>query len=260
MKMRRIKIPLMFNPALQRLHTIGLFIGILLLSSGCASMNGDNNDPLESYNRAVYQFNRDFDRVYTKPIAKAYKKVMPAPISRGITNFFSNIYDVTVLVNDILQLKFGQAAQDSMRIFFNSTVGLAGFIDVATYMELPRHNEDFGQTLGYWGVPPGPYFVLPFLGPSTIRDSAGLAVDFSYFNPLFNLDVATRNSLLVVDYIDIRANLLSAERLLKAAALDPYVFTREAYLQRRRNLVYDGNPPQTDMENEDSDVPDKPPD
>lgn len=239
---------------------MAIFLAITLLSSGCASMNGDPRDPLENYNRAVFQFNQDFDRVYTKPIAKAYRKVVPAPVNRGITNFFSNLYDVTVLANDILQFKFGQAAQDSMRIFFNSTVGLAGFIDVATYMELPRHNEDFGQTLGYWGVPAGPYFMLPFLGPSTIRDSMGLAVNYTYFSPLFTLNASTRNSLLVLDFIDIRASLLGADRILNAAALDPYVFTRDAYLQRRQYLIYDGNPPENFLEEDNGDEVDKPPD
>jgi phospholipid-binding lipoprotein MlaA len=235
-------------------------LAISLLSSGCASMNGDPRDPLENYNRAVFQFNQDVDRVYTKPIAKAYKKVVPTPINRGITNFFSNLYDVTVLANDILQLKFGQAAQDTMRIFFNSTVGLAGFIDVATYMELPRHNEDFGQTLGYWGVPPGPYFVLPFLGPSSIRDSVGLASDYTFFSPIFTLDASTRNSMVLVNFIDTRAGLLGADRILNAAALDPYVFMRDAYLQRRQNLVYDGNPPENALEDDFADGPDTPPD
>jgi phospholipid-binding lipoprotein MlaA len=115
-------------------------------------------------------------------------------------------------------------------------------------MELPRHREDFGQTLGYWGVPPGPYFVLPFLGPSTIRDSAGIAVDWTFFDPVFNQSVVVRNSLLVVNFIDTRADLLGATRVLQMAALDPYVFTREAYLQRRRYLVYDGNPPPEEFE------------
>ena len=250
----------LFNGTPRNPYAIGIFLAITLLSSGCASMNGDPGDPFENYNRAVFQFNQDFDRVYTKPIAKAYKKVVPAPVSRGITNFFSNLYDVTVLANDILQFKLGQAAQDSMRIFFNTTIGLAGFIDVATYMELPRHNEDFGQTLGYWGVPPGPYFVLPFLGPSTIRDSVGLATDYTYFSPLFKLKAGERNALVVVNFIDTRAGLLGADRILKAAALDPYVFTREAYLQRRLYLIYDGNPPEEKLEDDNADEPEKPPD
>jgi phospholipid-binding lipoprotein MlaA len=243
-----------------KLRLIAPLFATLLLTSGCATMNGDPGDPLENYNRAVFQFNQDFDRVYTKPIAKAYTKVVPAPVNRGISNFFSNLYDVTVLANDILQFKFGQAAQDSMRIFFNSTIGLAGFIDVATYMELPRHNEDFGQTLGYWGVPTGPYFMLPFLGPSTVRDSVGLAIDDTYSSPLFKQPARLRNPLVVVNFIDTRAGLLGADRILKAAALDPYVFTRDAYLQRRRYLVYDGNPPQEPLESDYTDEIDKPPD
>lgn len=227
-----------------------ILLAIALLSSGCASVNGsaDPHDPFEGYNRAIYQFNQDFDTAFGKPISKAYNKVVPAPVNKGITNFFSNLYDFTVLANSLLQLKFGQAAQDSMRIFFNSTFGILGLFDVATYMELPRHREDFGQTLGYWGVPPGPYFVLPFLGPSTIRDSAGIAVDWTFFDPVFNQSVAVRNSLLVVNFIDTRADLLGATRILQMAALDPYVFTREAYLQRRRYLVYDGNPPPEELE------------
>ena len=243
---------------------IMIYVPITFLSSGCASINGttDPRDPFENYNRAVYEFNHDFDRVYTKPIAKAYKKVMPTRVNRGITNFLSNLYDVTVLANDILQFKFGQAAQDTMRIFFNSTIGLAGFIDVATFMELPRHNEDFGQTLGYWGVPNGPYFVLPFLGPSTIRDTVGLATDYSFFNPMFNQAVDVRNSMVILNFIDTRASLLGADRILEAAALDPYVFTRDAYLQRRQNLVYDGNPPEEKLEDDYDNADDigKPPD
>ncbi len=221
------------------------FLIVALMSSGCANMNGSTepHDPFEGYNRAVYQFNQDFDQAFGKPISKAYNKVVPSPINKGITNFFSNLYDFTVLANDLLQLKFAQAAQDSLRILFNTTFGLLGFIDVSTYIELPRHNEDFGQTLGYWGVPPGPYFVLPFLGPSTIRDSTGIAVDWTFFDPIFNQSVALRNSLLVMNFVDSRADLLGASRVLEIAALDPYVFTREAYLQRRQYLVYDGDPP-----------------
>jgi phospholipid-binding lipoprotein MlaA len=232
------------------------FLVIALVSSGCASINGatEPHDPFEGYNRAVYQFNQDFDQAFGKPIAKAYDKVVPAPINKAITNFFSNLYDVTVLANDLLQLKFAQAAQDSLRILFNTTFGILGFIDVGTYIELPRHNEDFGQTLGFWGVPPGPYFVLPFIGPSTIRDTAGIAVDWTYFDPIFNQSVALRNSLLVVNFIDTRADLLGASRVMEIAALDPYVFTREAYLQRRQYLVYDGDPPREKFEDDDEDV------
>ena len=239
----------MLNPILN-LVSRAAFLIVALISSGCASMHGtaDPHDPFEGYNRAVFQFNQDFDQAFGKPISKAYNKVVPAPVNKGITNFFGNLYDFTVLGNDLLQLKFAQAAHDSLRILFNTTFGLLGFIDVATYIELPRHNEDFGQTLGYWGVPTGPYFVLPFIGPSTIRDSAGIAVDWTFFDPIFNQSVALRNSLLVVNFIDTRADLLGASRVLEIAALDPYVFTREAYLQRRQYLVYDGDPPMEKFE------------
>ena len=222
-----------------------------LFASGCASTNGpaDAKDPLESYNRAVYKFNQHFDDAVAKPVAKTYKKITPAWVNTGITNFFSNLGDVVIMVNDLLQFKLLQTASDTARLFFNTTIGVFGFVDVATHLDLPKHNEDFGQTLGYWGVPPGPYFVLPFLGPSTIRDTVGLGTDYTQFDPTFNKTTsATRNSLYVLDYVDTRADLLSASRLLKAAALDPYIYTREAYFQRRRYYVYDGNPPPEDDE------------
>lgn len=217
-----------------------------LLLTGCASTGDvtDPDDPLEGYNRAIFRFNTHFDDAVAKPVAKTYKKITPSWIDSGITNFFSNLDDVVILANDLLQLKFIQSASDAARIFFNTTIGLLGLIDVSTHMDLPKHNEDFGQTLGYWGVPAGPYFVLPFLGPSTIRDTAGLATDYIEFDPTnAYASVATRNTLYVVHFIDARADLLLASRLLKSAALDPYLYTRNAYLQRRRYYIYDGNPP-----------------
>ena len=223
--------------------------------SGAASENDsgtDPHDPFESYNRAVYQFNDSFDRAVAKPVAQAYQNVMPNWADKGITNFFSNLDDVLVLANNLLQFKFKQAASDAARIVFNTTVGLLGFVDVASHMDLPKHKEDFGQTLGYWGVPSGPYFVLPFLGPSTIRDTAGLGVDYTYFDPVVNhVDhLSDRAGLFLLDFVDTRADYLGASRLLDTAALDPYVYTREAYLQRRRYYVYDGDPPMEDLENE----------
>jgi phospholipid-binding lipoprotein MlaA len=224
----------------------------IIFTAGCASTPGpaDPHDPLESYNRAMYRFNQGFDDSIAKPVAKAYQKVTPTWMDKGITNFFSNLDDVVVLCNDLLQLKFAQAASDTARIVFNTTAGLLGFVDVASHMDLPKHHEDFGQTLGYWGMPPGPYFVLPFLGPSTIRDSAGLGTDYVFFDPVTNRvsKKTTRYGLLVVDFIDTRADLLKASRLLDEAALDPYVYTREAYLQRRRYFVYDGDPPMEDFD------------
>jgi phospholipid-binding lipoprotein MlaA len=200
----------------------------------------------------MYRFNQGFDDNVGKPVAKAYQKVTPTWMDKGISNFFSNLDDVVVLCNDLLQFKFAQAASDTARLFFNTTVGLLGFIDVASHMDLPKHREDFGQTLGYWGVPNGPYFVLPFLGPSTLRDSAGLGTDYILFDPVTNRvpKKRTRYGLLVVDFVDTRADLLQASRLLQEAALDPYVYTREAYLQRRRYYIYDGNPPMEDFPND----------
>lgn len=239
---------------IQPFTKIVLFL-LAIFSTGCASINGptEPHDPFERYNRAMYSFNEGFDRHVAKPVAKAYNKVMPAPVDKGITNFFSNLDDVIVLANDLLQFKMMQAAQDFSRILFNTTIGLFGIFDVATHLDLPKHNEDFGQTLGYWGVPAGPYFVLPVLGPSTIRDTAGLGTDYAYFDPTFNLinDSATSWSLTGLYFIDRRSDLLNMSKLLDIAALDPYVFTREAYLQRRQNLVYDGNPPMEDFENYD---------
>ena len=242
--------------SLQRLMRIRIaFICVAVsFASGCATIEGptEPHDPFESYNRAIYSFNEEFDEAIGKPVAEFYRDVLPKPVNKGMTNFFSNINDVTVLANDILQLKAMQAMQDTARIFFNTTIGLLGFIDVASHMELPKHNEDFGQTLGYWGVPNGPYFVLPFFGPSTIRDSAGLGVDYAVFYPIFNrIDNSTVQwSLFALDLIDQRADLLGASKLLEVAALDPYAFTREAYLQRRRYFVYDGNPPMEDFYDE----------
>ena len=224
-----------------------------LFAAGCASthVTTDPKDPFEGYNRVVYSFNQHFDDAVAKPVAKTYKKITPVWVDAGITNFFSNLGDVIIVANDLLQLKLIQTTTDTARLFFNTTIGVFGFIDVASHMDLPKHNEDFGQTLGYWGVPPGPYFVLPFLGPSTIRDTVGLGTDYFEFDPVFHKATsAARNSMYVVDFIDTRADLLSASRLLKAAALDPYTYTREAYFQRRRYYIYDGNPPPDDEEME----------
>lgn len=229
-----------------------VFTLFVLLGTGCASVQGEAepDDPLEGYNRAVYQFNKDFDDAIAKPVAKAYQKVTPTWLDKAITNFFSNLDDVVVLANDLLQLKFAQAASDTARIAFNTTAGLAGFIDVASHLDLPKHREDFGQTLGYWGVPPGPYFVLPFWGPSTIRDTGGLGTDYALFDPVTNKvkNATERNFALALDFIDTRADYLQATELVDEAALDPYVYTREAYLQRRRYYVYDGFPPMEDVD------------
>ncbi len=219
---------------------------LALVLTGCA-VNGDPRDPMEPMNRAVHNFNEGFDRVLMKPVAKGYDAVMPGFAQTGVRNFFSNLDDVTVLANDILQLKLEQGTRDFMRLAFNTTLGLFGLVDVAGEMGLQKHNEDFGQTLGRWGVGTGPYLVLPFLGPNDIRDTAGFLVDTEYTDLVRNYeDVSTRNPALVLRVVSQRAELLDAKRALDAAALDAYEFSRDLYLERRRSLVYDGKPPRLD--------------
>lgn len=225
-----------------------LLVSLLLSLSflgGCATIEGeaDPDDPLESFNRAMYSFNDTLDQAILKPAAQGYNAILPDPVNKGVSNFFSNIDDIVVLFNAILQLKFDQALSDTARIFFNTTIGLFGIFDVASGMELPKHNEDFGQTLGYWGVEPGAYIVLPFFGPSNVRDTVGLIAN-AYVNPIYDVTPQSdQNALIIVNVLDRRAGLLSASKILQEAALDPYLFVRDAYLQRRENLVYDGNPP-----------------
>lgn len=225
--------------------------------AGCATVSGerDPRDPWEGFNRGVHEFNADFDRKILKPVAESYTRNIPRPARTGIHNFFSNLDDIIVLTNDLLQLKFAQATSDFLRLLWNTTAGLGGFIDVASRMDLPKHNEDFGQTLGHWGVGPGPYLVLPFLGPSSLRDGTGLAVDYFQVNPIAEIDDdLTRYGILGLQAVDIRANLLHTTRLLEQGALDPYLFMRDAYLQMRENQVYDGNPPVTDFDFDDFDL------
>lgn len=220
---------------------------VAVLLSGCAT-TGNPQDPLEPFNRGVYRFNDALDRAVLKPVAQGYDAVLPQPVQNGIANFFSNIDDVIVVVNDFLQLKIAQGVSDAGRLMINSTIGILGFIDVGSGIGLPKHDEDFGQTLGYWGLASGAYVVLPFFGPSTVRDTAGLAVDI-VTDPVFWLeDEVIRTSLYAVRTISVREQLLDAEKVLDVAALDEYQFVRDAYLQRRRNLVYDGAPPKEEFD------------
>jgi phospholipid-binding lipoprotein MlaA len=203
------------------------------------------HDPFERFNRAMYTFNDKFDRYLLKPVAKGYRKVTPTPVRRGVSNFFSNLHDVPIMLNNLLQGKPKQAASDFSRFFVNSTIGIFGLFDVATKWELPKHDEDFGQTLAVWGVGSGPYLVLPFFGPSNLRDAPALVVDWEIYPPNQMKDSGTRDKMLVLEVVDKRAQLLAAGDILEqAAGQDPYVFVREAYRQRRRYLIYDGNPPQ----------------
>ncbi len=210
--------------------------------SGCASTA--NNDPLEGFNRGVYKFNDVADKAVIKPVAGAYKAVVPSPVRSGVNNFFSNLNTFVSVINDLLQFKFNKAAEGAGRFVINTTFGVAGLIDVASMDGIEKRNEDFGQTLGHWGVGNGAYIVLPFLGPSTLRDTAGLVVDLAAFDPIGYVDEpATRNSMLALKFIDRRSQYLPASDLLDEAALDPYAFMRDAYFQRRNSQIHDGNVP-----------------
>ncbi|MBI2508785.1 MAG: VacJ family lipoprotein [Betaproteobacteria bacterium] len=230
-----------------RLRALVLFglVSFSLALGGCAS-TGNPRDPLEPVNRGIHHFNDGVDHLFIKPVAEVYRGVLPQFARTGISNFFANIGDVIVALNNLLQGKLLQAASDVGRIAVNTTAGLLGVLDVATEIGLEKHNEDFGQTLGYWSIGNGPYLVLPILGPSTLRDAVGLAADYAA-NPLTYVDPnRARNALYGLFFVSRRAELLETSRILETAALDPYEFLRDAYLQRRRNLVHDGSPPPDD--------------
>lgn len=220
-------------------------LSVMLILGGCATgPERDPTDPLEPLNRAIDSFNNDLlDRAFLRPIAEVYQHLTPQPVIVSVHNFFSNLEELLIIINDIFQGKFSQGLNDSARFVYNSTFGLGGLFDIASTWNLPKHNEDFGQTLGYWGISAGPYIVLPFFGPRTMRDAVGFAAD-SPFDPAYYFSPQTlRNSTLAMRVIDTRAGLLGASRVLEEAALDPYLFVRDAYLQRRESLIHDGEPP-----------------
>lgn len=216
--------------------------------SGCATTNAPPADPLEGLNRGTYAFNDAMDRAILKPVAQGYKAVTPDFVRSGVSNVFTNLGEVSVAVNNLLQGKPGNAASDVGRFLVNSTIGILGLFDVATPMGLEKHEEDFGQTLGRWGVGSGPYLVIPFLGPSTFRDATGRGVD-SFMSWEYQVDhIPTRNSGYALEVVDLRANLLGAGQTLDEAALDKYQFLRDAYLQRRLRMVHDGKVPQEKLD------------
>ena len=221
-----------------------LLLAAVVLFAGCASTGErDPRDPWEPFNRGVYNFNDQVDTAIAQPVARTYRKVVPGEIRDRVRNFFGNIGDVFIGVNNFLQGKFGDGASDWARFAFNTTIGLFGIHDVATDMGYEKHDEDFGQTFGRWGAGPGPYLVLPILGSSTVRDGIGKGLDF-YTDPINEtrpLDV--RWGLVALRLTQTRTDLLDASRILEEAALDKYVFQRDAYLQRRRSQIYDGSPP-----------------
>jgi phospholipid-binding lipoprotein MlaA len=234
-----------------------VFAGALfiLVLQGCATVkSADARDPWESMNRSVYNFNDAVDTVAIKPAARVYEKVVPQLVQTGVHNFLGNLGDVWSMANSALQLKGQHAVESFFRVSVNTLFGLGGVLDVATEMRLERHKEDFGQTLGYWGVKPGPYIVLPILGPSTLRDTLAYPVDYKGDAVRQFSDQATRNSLVALRVTDVRVGLLQAVDTLKEASLDPYTFVRDAYLQKRENDVYDGNPP-SDFDYSDLDAP-----
>lgn len=225
-----------------RVKSAVLVVALSGLLGGCAT-SGNSKDPIEGFNRAMYGFNEAVDTVLIKPVAQGYDAVLPSPVRTGVTNFFGNIADLFIGVNNLLQGKPDQAVSDIGRVLVNSTIGLLGVIDWASDMGMEKHEEDFGQTFGRWGAGDGAYVVLPILGPRTVRDTAGLVLDVAA-DPVSNIDhVPTRNSLLALRIVDTRADLLPADKVIEEAALDKYSYVRDGYLQRRRNLIHDGNPP-----------------
>lgn len=221
-----------------------LVSAVLLGLQGCASVkSADVRDPWEPMNRRVYQFNDVVDNAAIKPAAEIYVKVLPSFIRTGIHNFLGNLGDVWSMANSAMQLKGQATVETFMRINVNTFFGLGGVLDVASEMRLEKRKEDFGQTLGYWGVKPGPYLVLPLLGPSTLRDALATPVDFEGHPKRFFTDDPTRNGISVTQILDLRSGLLQTVDVIKAASLDPYTFVRDGYLQKRKNDIYDGNPP-----------------
>jgi phospholipid-binding lipoprotein MlaA len=219
-------------------NALAMAAGAAVLLSGCATSNNPR-DPLEKFNRAVFSFNDAVDRTALKPAATAYKNVTPDFVQTGVNNFFGNLSDLWSSVNNFAQLKGQDGMNDFTRFALNSTLGLVGVLDIATPAGLHKHNEDLGQTLGYWGVPSGPYLMLPLLGPSTIRDTAALPADFWGDAWTHVNDIPWRNSGIVLRAVDQRASVLDASNLLEDAALDRYEFIRDGYLQRRNSKVLD---------------------
>jgi phospholipid-binding lipoprotein MlaA len=224
---------------------LALVVAAASLLGGCAT-SGNPKDPIEGFNRAMFGFNEGLDKVIIKPVATGYEAVLPDPIQTGVANFFSNIADLMIGVNNLLQGKPAQAASDAGRVLVNTTVGFLGILDVASTMGMEKHEEDVGQTFGRWGMDDGAYVVLPFFGSRTVRDTIGLAFDV-YTDPVAHVDhIPTRNVLLATRLISDRAEFLKADKVIEEAALDKYSYVRDAYLQRRRSLIHDGNPPKFD--------------
>lgn len=218
-------------------------LAVLACLSGSAIAGDNPNDPAEGWNRAMFTVNEGLDTVIAKPLAKGYDYVAPTPVKAVVGNFFSNIADVMIGVNNLLQGKPSEAFNDWGRVLVNTTVGIVGAFDVASEMGLDKHYEDFGQTMGVWGVGEGAYLFWPVIGPRTVRDTAGFVVD-AYTDPLaYTYPVDVRNTLIGIRYIDSRAALLPTDKIIEEGATDKYAYIRDAYLQHRRSAVHDGNLP-----------------
>lgn len=227
---------------------LALISGLLLIASGCASLPSSHvaspKDPWERYNRAIFSFNDGFDRTVFKPVSETYRDYVPDVVQITLRNFISNIADVATSVHFLLQGRPSDAGNSAARVLLNTTIGFLGLADPATEMGFLKTRKDFGLTFGYWGLEPGPYFVLPFLGPSSVRDGVGTLLDFG-LNPRDAVitDQSARYALTGVNAVNLRIDIMGAEEALKAISFDRYIGVREAYLARRRSLVYDGDPP-----------------
>lgn len=210
--------------------------------SGCATSANSPKDPFEGFNRAMFKVNEGID-VVVKPVAEGYDVAAPLPVKAAVGNFFGNIWDVWTALNNLAQGKGGEGLSDIGRVLVNTTIGIGGAFDVASEMGLEKHAEDFGQTLGVWGVNDGPYFYWPIIGPRTTRDTLGWGVD-TYIDPVWRVnDIPLRNTLVGVRFVDMRASLLASDKVVEEAAFDKYNYIRDAYLQHRRSEIHDGNPP-----------------
>ncbi|WP_298014706.1 VacJ family lipoprotein [uncultured Aquabacterium sp.] len=246
--------PVVSMPDVRRVSG-ALVLGGAVLLQGCAT-GPLERDPIEPWNRQVFSFNEAVDRTVLQPVARGYNAVVPSPVRTGVRNFMGNIGDAWSTVNLFLQGRFADGTLGVIRVSVNTTFGLLGVLDVATPMQLERQNEDLGQTFGVWGMRPGPYVVWPFLGSSTARDSVALPGDL-YASPSSLGETAAQGLAITgLRLVSVRANILEATNLLDDVALDKYSFVRDAYLQRRQNLIYEGNPPESNLDDDESDEDD----
>jgi phospholipid-binding lipoprotein MlaA len=236
----------LFASAARGAHRLSLGAFVVALTCSVALAEENPRDPYEGFNRAMFATNEVIDKYAAKPVAQVYDNAVPLPVKASVGNFFGNAGDLWIGVNSALQGKFGDAGVDLGRLLINSTVGIFGLFDVASELGLERHDEDFGQTLAVWGMDGGAYLFWPVMGPRNVRDTLGSVVGM-YADPRgFVRPISVRNSMAALRFVDVRASLLPSDKLVEEAALDKYAYIRDAYLQRRRNQVFDGRPPRLD--------------